>query len=116
MPGDSNIFPLLDRDSPILDRVRGQEEENGVGKEMGKTVAQVAQAEDDEIMAAELERQSELFTKAVAEQLDVDSDKVNPDVVEQFAGLMMLTESDLTIEDKDEDEDEDDEPDSSFGE
>jgi hypothetical protein len=114
MPGDSNIFPLLDRDSPILDRVRGQEEENGVGKDMGKTVAQVAQAEDDEIMAAELERQSELFTKAVAEQLDVEADEVNPDVVERFAGLMMLTESDLTVEG--EDEGEDDESDSSFGE
>lgn len=113
MPGDSNIFPLLDRDSPILDRMRGEEEENGVGKEMGKTVAQVAQAEDDEIMAAELDRQSELFTKAVADQLGVDPDEVNPDVVEQFAGLMVLTESDLTIED--EDEDEDDESESSFG-
>lgn len=85
--GDNNMFPLVDRQTPVIDRVRGAANSKFLGKSMGKTLAELMLEKDQEERSENAGEIADWFTKQLAQELGLPEEAISPDVasnVEQF--------------------------------
>lgn len=82
------IFPLVERRTPLLDRLQ-----NGKGSDFTEQAAKelVAVRESDEEEIAKLmESFSQNFRESLAKEMGVDEDEINPELVEEFMGFVFF--------------------------
>jgi len=82
------IFPLVDRRTPLLDRLQ-----NGEGGDFTDQSAKelVAVRETDEEDAVELmETFSKNFKESLADEMGVDPEEINPNLVEEFMSFIFF--------------------------
>lgn len=104
------IFPLLDRRTPLLDRLENGKGENFTRK-VAKEVAAVREADEDEALEL-METFSDNFKQAMADEIGEDPEDINPELVEDFMSLMFF-EQDFTVEQEESGDGEEEEEDSS---
>lgn len=103
------IFPLVDRETPILDRVRNGKGGQSVTDKVAKEIVAIRDSDDEE--AVELMTTfEEQFRDSLSEEMDIPPENISDELVEQFMGLMfyegMLTNG---KEESEEEEDSDEE-------
>lgn len=110
MPEDNErILPLVDRPTPLMDRVRGESEEGELGFQMGKAVADFAQNDNPELKAEEVERLSQQFVDGLSSSLGAEPEEVREQPIDDFMSMLLDNgEEDLVVQTDDEDEPEED--------
>lgn len=114
---EDRIFPLTDRRAPILDRIRGDgEEASSSPKAIGKKVGKFFKNDDDEIEAEELARAVGEFREGLADELDVEPERITDEAMDKFAELLKMDNlvEDVVPEDESEDEEAEAEADTDF--
>lgn len=90
---DDNVFPLLDRRTPVLDRIRKRRNSEGMAERLGREIGQSILSDDDERLQRKRTEAVEGFRRGLAETLGVSADDINEDasadVGELIAGLRM---------------------------
>lgn len=123
--GDGKRFPLVDRSTPLVDRVRGAANSKFLGKSMAKTLAAGMIENSDEERQENAEEVGEWFSKQLAEELGLPEDAISDDAEKMVTEFFTETsETDLLTDealeelgvstDSDEDDDEDEEDGPSF--
>lgn len=117
-----DIFPIVDRSTPILDRVRegkvnGKTHSSELGNLLGEQIGAVAKSDEDEMVQESLSRVASEAIPSVADKLGVSKEEVDSDKV---AGLIMssfsdLTEDDLLLLEEEESDEESEDEESTFG-
>lgn len=99
-------FPLLDRPTPLVDRLRENNAEGGAdfGEQAAAKVSQFVKNDNPEVAAAEFERLVDSFGSALADELGVEEDEISPEALEAFMGLLDMDEDNLIKSDDDEEE------------
>lgn len=118
-----NIFPLVDRQTPLLDRVRdgevnGKTHSSELGNLLGEQIAAVAKSDDEDQVQQSLSRVSSETVQAIADKLEVDEERVDSDKVAGLihTALSDLNEDDLLLpEEEEESDDESEDEESTFG-
>ena len=99
------LFPLMDRRTPLLDRL-----ENGRGSSFtdkaAKELVAVRDSDEEDVMEI-MDTFSNNFRESLADEMDVDPEDVNPELVEEFMSFVFFEGSFIG----DKEEDEEDEPD-----
>lgn len=114
---DDKIFPLVDRRAPLLDRIRGDgEKASSVSEELGRRVGKFFKNDDEDIEAEELARSAEDFRRGLADELDVDEERITNEALDKFSELLTFDDlvEDVTDEDDEEEEEEEEETKFSF--
>lgn len=104
---EDRIFPLTDRRTPILDRIRGNgEEASSTPEAVGKKVGRFFKNDDDEIEAEELARAVGEFRKGLANELEVEPERITDEAMDKFAELLKMDNlvEDVVPEDESEEE------------
>jgi hypothetical protein len=127
---EENVFPIIDRRTPVLDRIRKRRNSEGLAESLGREIGQSIMEDDEMLLQRKRTEAVEGFRRGLAEELGVSTDDINEDasadIGEMIAGLRMedvLTDEALQelgigqqevhqgIEEADEGEEEDSEPD-----
>jgi len=101
MTGDKQeIFPIIDRPAPLMERVRNRLDDNGdskLGEMLGREMAAVAQEEDVEIIQDVVANISASAVESIADEMDINESDVDKDeVVELVASTINVSEDDIT--------------------
>lgn len=80
-----HVFPLIDRRTPLLDRVRSDGEDVDVAdvEEAGRVIAQNAQIDN-----VDEEKFEDSIREGIAEELDVETDELNNTVLAELTQIM----------------------------
>lgn len=115
---DKRILPLLDRDTPLLDRVRGSSVDDSVASEMGQLTAELVLEDDDEFIDEQRGIFEDKFRSAIAEELGVEPENIRDEYVDDAISTVTDTAledilsadslEELGLSDEDEEDDEDD--------
>lgn len=91
-----NIFPLIDRRTPVLDRIRNRSNDDSLAGKVGEEVA-ASIIEDERFTPEEEMAIKDKFKEGVARGLGVENpDHINDDVARDFQQLFTsLTEEDI---------------------
>lgn len=110
---DKPVFPLADRQTPVLDRIRKRRNNTDAGKEIGILSGKMA------VLASEDERKETAnemmvqFREGLAESLGVPEENVSQEAIVQFGSLFIeVGEEDLVVEHTAEEEEEESSEDS----
>jgi len=96
---DDPVFPLTDRSTPVLDRLRNGSGENKTAKKLGKKVGKLSLSEDEEERSEEMMKAMESFRSGLASELGVPEDAIEDSVVEEFGAIFAgLKEEDIVVE------------------
>jgi len=82
---DEPIFPITDRKTPILDRIKNNEGET-LAEQLGERVGEIAIAGDEERLRV-LKKSREDFREALSNSLGVDQGALDDDVVGEMTRL-----------------------------
>lgn len=120
-PSDDTIFPLVERETPILDRIRGRNDDSGtVSNDIGKLIGEAALEEDDDFILEQREMFEEKVTSSLAETMGVGEEDISQTFVSSLSLEMLSVEVEDVLDESyikeieavgldDEDEEEDDE-------
>lgn len=120
------VFPILDRPTPLADRARDRvdngdsppKDEKVVGEIVGKKMAQIAQADDEDEIDEILSDISSAASNAVSREFDVDEEQLDLGLIEDnIHTALRHSEEDILEDDSPEDSSGDGEEDdsTSFG-
>jgi len=100
MSGDNNIFPLLNRHAPILERVRGEQSTEELTEPLSQLIADSVQSDNKELKDETHKQLVESITSKLASELGVSDDNIDNGYTEQVADLLISSdETDvLTLE------------------
>lgn len=97
---DGNILPLVDRRTPLLDRVRDDKDEEGeLAEDVGKEIAGAILSDDETDTEKAKEDVKESFRKGMAEKFGISPDAIEEDAADGLAGLLDLKVEDVVTED-----------------
>lgn len=97
---DSNIFPIVDRRAPVLERLRGGEEDDELASDLGETVGKAVKSDDEEKLDEAHQKFVEGFTEALAGELGVSEDDIDIGYVERVADYVTsVSEPDVLSDD-----------------
>lgn len=127
---EENLFPVMDRRTPVLDRIRKRRNSEGMAERLGREIGKSILEDDQTRLQRKRTEAVEGFRRGLADTLGVSSDDINEnasaDIGELIAGLRMedvLTDEALQelgieyeglpegVEDEDEGEEGESEPD-----
>lgn len=129
----SGIFPLVDRRTPILDRIRNGRGSSDVGTKLGNEIGNAVISDDEEQVKKGARQLEKSIRQGIAESLGVDVTDVSETIPKAIRKLIqdadeedVLTEEALAdlgladaslddiLEEEEEEEDEEDDEDSDF--
>lgn len=94
-----NIFPLVDRPSPLADKIR---ERDGILSRSGNDIEKFANVvantltiSDEDERAEEAAQITKEFKKSLADELDVEVDDITSDLDNTFANVLLLSKEDV---------------------
>lgn len=94
--GGGDMFPLFDRSTPVIDRVRGAANGKFLGKSMGESLAKMMVNEDEESREEKAEEIGNWFRTQLAEELGLPEEAISPEAVGNVEQLFReSTEQDI---------------------
>lgn len=88
---EERMFPILDRNTPVLDRIRKRRGSEGLGEKLGRRIGQSIMEEDTEKLQRQRTEAVEGFRRGLADELGVSTadinENVSADIGELIAGL-----------------------------
>jgi len=85
------MFPLVDRQTPFIDRVRGAANEKFLGKSMGSVLAEMMVEEDAETRAESAEEIGDWFAKQIADDLGLPEEAISQDLRDEVKRVFTET-------------------------
>lgn len=90
---EDNLFPVMDRRTPVLDRIRKRRNSEGMAERLGKEIGKSILEEDQTRLQRKRTEAVEGFRRGLADTLGVATDDINEDasadIGELMAGLRM---------------------------
>lgn len=90
---EDNILPVIDRRTPVLDRIRKRRNSEGMAERLGREIGQSILEDDDTRLQRKRTEAVEGFRRGLADTLGVSTDDINEDasadIGELIAGLRM---------------------------
>ena len=90
MPESDSIFPLVDRQTPMIDRIRNRNGSAGKNtpQKMAQLIAETVPS-DGAIRQQTGAEFADEFEKALASELGVDVESINPEVADMFEQMLV---------------------------
>jgi len=105
---DEPVFPLTDRQTPLLDKVRNRRNGKDTGKEIGILSGKMAVLANEDERKETANEMMVQFREGLAESLGVPEEKVSQEAIVQFGSLFIeVDEEDLVVDSEDDKEDSD---------
>lgn len=90
-----SVFPIIDRRTPVLDRIRGGDEED-IAETLGRLIGEGVKSDNEEEMDQRRANAAQGFRKGLASELGVSEDSIRDDVIGDIAQLFGgVTEQDV---------------------
>lgn len=90
------IFPVLNRRTPVLDRIRGNGRSGSVAFKLGNRAAESVMSDNDMELAELSEKSKEEFKAGAADALGVNTDNINDALATEVARVISgLDESEI---------------------
>lgn len=103
--GDNRIFPLLNRRTPVLDRIRERRRlRNNIGLSVGKRVGEAMLEEDEEERVMEAQRIASDFREGLSDELGVPPEAISDELVQDFMALFAVVSEEDVVEEIEGDE------------
>lgn len=107
------ILPILNRNAPVLNRIRSNTRGETVGAKMGEVVGEQILEEDEMEVEKEASEIVGDFRRSLSATLGVDEDRINEEFLSEVAAMFSALEEDEVVvgeaeEKEEEDSDEDD--------
>lgn len=99
MTGD-NIFPVLNRRAPLLERIRGEDEQNELVDSVSSLVSDSVKSDDEEMIEETKQTISESLNVEIANNLGVDASDISDDFINGLTDMLVGSdESDILTKD-----------------
>lgn len=93
------VYPLIDRPTPLAERIRNRDGILGGNKgeveNFASVVADTVAIEDDDTRATEAAELTTKFRNALADELDVEPENINSIAEETFGQVLLLSKEDV---------------------
>lgn len=124
MPGDDNILPILDRQTPLLSRFREEDEGENISGQIADLIGNSVKSDDEDTIEETRKQIADGLRQNLATNLGIEPDNISDSYIDELTeSLVDVTEEDVltnatleqfgigTDESSDDEEDTDDAPD-----
>ena len=127
---DDSTFPLVDRRTPVIDRIKGDDSSGPIREKIGgmregseENASELAEAVVESMSYEDQDPKEDFaieftdsFAKALSEQLDVDGDELDQEYLREVMAVIFVDEETVLQQAEDEPDEAEEEDDSLFGE
>lgn len=98
MAESNKIFPLIDRKTPVLDRIRNRNKLRDDDMTVSQMVIKISSIDDPEEKEEAINQAENMFLSRIADEAGVDESLVNDDIVEEFGNFLNNSVGDIVSE------------------
>lgn len=94
---NGGAFPLVDRPTPLADRVRNRVSQNNLGSAMGKRLGEFLNSDDEIAKAKVADELGADFKQSLADEIEVPVEHISDDVVGRMASMFTEPDADEVL-------------------
>lgn len=98
MAESNKIFPLIDRKTPVLDRIRNRNKLRDDDMTVSQMVIKISSIDDPEEKEEAINQAENMFLSRLADEAGIDESLVNDDIVEEFGNFLNNSVGDIVSE------------------